>query len=95
MGIAVEGATDAAKNAADLILTETGLCPTYCSVLESRRIFARLKAYYVVYRIAESLVLVLALSTIIFASGCSVDSLLVIILALLNAERYQYDSCRE
>jgi H+-transporting ATPase len=83
VGIAVQGATDAAKNAADLILTEPGLAPIYGAVLESRRIFARIKSY-VVYRIAASIILVCTLSTIIFAKGCAVNSLLVIILALLN-----------
>lgn len=83
VGIAVQGATDAAKNAADLILTEPGLGPIYGAVLESRRIFARIKSY-VVYRIAASIILVCTLSTIIFAKGCAVNSLLVIILALLN-----------
>lgn len=39
----VQGATDAAKNAADLILTEPGLSPIYGAVLESRRIFSRIK----------------------------------------------------
>ena len=43
VGIAVEGATDAAKNAADLILTLPGLSPIYGAILESRRIFARIK----------------------------------------------------
>jgi len=71
------------QNAADLILTEPGLSPIYGAVLESRRIFSRIKAY-VVYRVAASIILVLVLSTIIFASGCAVDSLLVIVLALLN-----------
>lgn len=33
VGIAVEGATDAARNAADLILTEPGLRPIYVSSL--------------------------------------------------------------
>lgn len=83
VGIAVEGATDAAQNAADLILTKPGLSPIYGAVLESRRIFARIKSY-VVYRVAASIILVLVLSTILFASGCAVDSLLIIILALLN-----------
>jgi len=83
VGIAVHGATDAAKNAADLILTEPGLSPIYGAVLESRRIFARIKAY-VIYRVAASGILALSLSTIIFATGCAVDSLLVIVLALLN-----------
>jgi H+-transporting ATPase len=66
-----------------LILTEPGLSPIYGAVLESRRIFARIKSY-VVYRVAASIVLVLVLSIIIFSTGCAVDSLLVIILALLN-----------
>jgi hypothetical protein len=66
-----------------LILTEPGLSPIYGAVLESRRIFARMKSY-VVYRFAASIILVLTLSIIIFVSGCAVDSLLVIILALLN-----------
>jgi len=83
VGIAVEGATDAANNAADLILTEPGLRPIYSAVLESRRIFARIKSY-VVYRVAASIIMVLVLSVIIFSHGCAVDSLLVIILALLN-----------
>jgi H+-transporting ATPase len=43
VGIAVEGATVAAKNAADLILTLPGLSPIYGAILESRRIFARIK----------------------------------------------------
>jgi len=83
VGIAVEGATDAAVNAADLILTEPGLKPIYGAVLESRRIFSRIKSY-VVYRVAASIVLVLSLSIIIFVTGCAIDSLLIIILALLN-----------
>jgi len=84
VGIAVEGATDAARNAADLILTKPGLQPIYGAVLESRRIFARIKAY-VVYRMAASAILVFVLSIISFAGeGCVVDSILIIALALLN-----------
>ena len=83
VGIAVEGATDAAKNAADLILTKPGLSPIYGAMIASRRIFARIKSY-VIYRVAASTVLVLVLSMLIFITGCAVDSLLVIILALLN-----------
>jgi hypothetical protein len=83
VGIAVAGATDAARNAADLILTDAGLSPIYGAILESRRIFARIKSY-VVYRVAASIILVLVLSIIIFNHDCAIDSLLVIILALLN-----------
>jgi H+-transporting ATPase len=83
VGIVVDGATDAAQNAADLILTEPGLSPIYGAVLESQRIFTRIKLY-VVYPVAASLILVLALSIVIFVKGCAVKSLYVIILALLN-----------
>jgi len=83
VGIAVQGATDAAKNAADLILTEAGLSPIYGAVLEARRIFARIKSY-VVYRIAASLILATTLSVVIYVSGCVIDTLMVIILAFLN-----------
>lgn len=51
VGIAVDGATDAAKNAADLILTEPGLSPIYGAVLESRRIFARIKGRFFIMRL--------------------------------------------
>lgn len=83
VGIAVQGATDAAQNAADLILTEPGLSPIYAAVLESRRIFSRIKSY-VVYRVAASIVLVVTLSLFVLTHGCAVPSLWVIILALLN-----------
>lgn len=83
VGIAVQGATDAAKHAADLILTEPGLSPIYGAVIEARRIFAKIKAY-VIYRIAASITLVLTLSVIVFVSGCTIDSIMVIVLALLN-----------
>ena len=83
VGIAVQGATDAAKNAADLILTKPGLSPIYGAVLESRRIFARMKSY-VVYRVAASIALVMSLAMILFVTGCACDSLLIIVLALIN-----------
>lgn len=79
VGIAVHGATDAA----DLILTEPGLNPIYGAVIESHPIFPRIKSH-VIYRIAASIILVFTLSIIIFTTGCAVNSLLVIILAILN-----------
>ena len=53
-GIAVDDATDAAKNAAAIILTSPGLSAIYMAVVESRRIFRKLKAY-VTYRFAASM----------------------------------------
>jgi len=50
IGIAVHGATDAAKSAGDIVLTKDGLSPIYTAIQISRRIFKRLKSY-VIYRI--------------------------------------------
>jgi len=43
IGIAVDGATDAAKSAGDIVLTREGLSPIYTAIQISRRIFKRLK----------------------------------------------------
>jgi H+-transporting ATPase len=51
VGIAVEGATDAARAAADLVLTEPGLSVIIKAIFESRCIFQRMRNY-IVYRIA-------------------------------------------
>jgi H+-transporting ATPase len=82
-GIAVDDATDAAKNAAAIILTSPGLSAIYSAVVESRRIFRKLKAY-VTYRFAATIQIVVVLTLLIFISNCTIDSLFVILLALFN-----------
>eukprot|EP01038_Epipyxis_sp_PR26KG_P007486 gene7486-10201_t len=82
-GIAVDDATDAAKNAAAIILTSPGLSAIYSAVVESRRIFKKLKSY-VTYRFAATIQIVLVLTILIFASNCPINSTFVIILALFN-----------
>lgn len=82
-GVAVDDATDAAKNAAAIILTSPGLSAIYMAVVESRRIFRKLKSY-VVYRFCATIQIVICLSTFIFASNCAIDSLFIILLALFN-----------
>lgn len=49
IGIAVSDATDAARSAADLVLTEPGLSVIISAVLTSRAIFQRMKNYTVEY----------------------------------------------
>jgi hypothetical protein len=44
VGVAVEGATDAAKNAAAIILTESGLSPIFGAVCTSRQIFRKVRS---------------------------------------------------
>ena len=51
IGIAVQGATDAARAAADIVLTEPGLSVIIDAITLSRKIFHRMKNY-VTYRIA-------------------------------------------
>ena len=48
IGIAVADATDAARSASDIVLTEPGLSVIICAVLTSRAIFQRMKNYTVI-----------------------------------------------
>jgi len=51
VGIAVSGATDAARASADIVLTEPGLSTIATAIITSRKIFARMKNF-VIYRVA-------------------------------------------
>ena len=64
IGIAVQGASDAARSAADIVLLAPGLGAIIDALKTSRQIFHRMHAY-LVYRIALSLHLLLFLVTII------------------------------
>jgi H+-transporting ATPase len=83
-GIAVEGAVDAAKEAADLILTEPGLMVISHAIEEARKIFGRMKSY-AMYRISETcrLLLFLFLSMVIFQDH-PLSAIMIILIALLN-----------
>merc|ERR1712241_1487963 len=65
IGIAVDGATDAAKSAGDIVLTREGLSPIYTAIQISRRIFKRLKSY-VIYRICITVQVVFFLAALYF-----------------------------
>jgi len=83
IGIAVDGATEAARSAADIILTSPGLSAIFDAVVESRKIFARLRSY-VLYRIAATIQIVLVLSILIYAYNDTMPAIYVILLALVN-----------
>lgn len=83
IGIAVEGSTDAARNAADIVLTTEGLAPIFTAVLESRKIFQRVYSY-VLYRISATIQIVLVLSILIFVWDQTIKPLYIILLALFN-----------
>ncbi len=83
-GIAVAGATDAAKSAADVVLTKPGLSVIIDSIKESRKIFQRMNNYSI-YRIAETVrvLIFLSLSILVF-NFYPVTAVMIVILALLN-----------
>ena len=54
VGIAVAGATDAAKSAASIVFTQPGLSVIIDSIKESRKIFQRMNNYSI-YRITETI----------------------------------------
>ncbi|ODN41855.1 plasma-membrane proton-efflux P-type ATPase [Piscirickettsia litoralis] len=84
IGIAVSGATDAARAAADLVLTEPGLSVITHAIDESRKIFERLKSY-AVYRISETVRLLLFLLCAILAYNTHpLSAVMIILIALLN-----------
>jgi H+-transporting ATPase len=83
-GIAVAGATDAAKSAADIVLTRPGLSVIIDAIKESRKIFQRMNSY-AIYRIAETMrvLFFLTLAILIF-NFYPVTAVMIVILALLN-----------
>ena len=83
IGIAVAGATDAAQAAADIILTREGLSPIFTAIMESRRIFKRLKAY-VIYRICVTVQVVAFLCVVSFVYNDVFEALYIILLALFH-----------
>ena len=83
-GIAVSGATDAARAAADIVLLTPGLSVIIDAVKESRRIFQRMNSY-AIYRIAETLrVLIFVTLTILAFNFYPVTAVMIVMLALLN-----------
>jgi H+-transporting ATPase len=83
-GVAVSGATDAAKSAADIVLTKTGISVIIDAIKESRKIFQRMNNYSI-YRIAETIrvILFITLSITIF-QFYPVTALMIVLLAILN-----------
>jgi H+-transporting ATPase len=83
-GVAVAGATDAAKSAADVVLTKPGLSVIIDAIKESRKIFERM-TNYAVYRIAETTRVLLFLSfSILVFNFYPLTAVMIVILALLN-----------
>ena len=83
-GVAVAGATDAAKSAADIVLMSPGLSVIIDAIKESRKIFQRMVSYSI-YRIAETIrVLLFITLAILIVNFYPVTALMIVLLALLN-----------
>jgi H+-transporting ATPase len=83
-GIAVSGATDAARAASDIVLLTPGLSVIIDALKESRRIFERMNSY-ATYRITETIrvLLFMTLSILIF-KFYPVTAIMIVLLAVLN-----------
>jgi H+-transporting ATPase len=83
-GIAVSGATDAARAAAAIVLMTPGLSVIIDAIKESRKIFQRMNSY-AIYRIAETLrvLLFMTLAILIF-NFYPLTTVMIVMLALLN-----------
>jgi H+-transporting ATPase len=83
-GIAVSGATDAARAAASIVLMTPGLSVIIDAIKESRNIFQRMNSY-AIYRITETLrvLLFMTLSILVF-NFYPVTAVMIVMLALLN-----------
>jgi len=84
VGIAVSGATDAARAAADLVLTGSGLSVIINAIEEARRIFERMNAY-AIYRITETIrIMIFMVLAMLVYNIYPMTAVMIILLALLN-----------
>ena len=83
IGIAVAGATDAARAASDIVLTSPGLSVIADSIVGARKIFQRMKNYctYSVMAVVR-VVFTFGLLTLIF--NFFFPTIAIVILAILN-----------
>eukprot|EP00268_Persea_americana_P010688 TRINITY_DN1435_c0_g1_i4.p1 TRINITY_DN1435_c0_g1~~TRINITY_DN1435_c0_g1_i4.p1 ORF type:complete len:521 (-),score=98.98 TRINITY_DN1435_c0_g1_i4:478-2040(-) len=83
IGIAVAGASDAAINASDIILTEPGLSVIISAVMTSRAIFQRMKNY-TIYAVSITIRTILGFLLIALIWKFDFSPFMVLIIAILN-----------
>ncbi|KAI3944074.1 hypothetical protein MKW92_005583 [Papaver armeniacum] len=83
IGIAVDDSTDAARGAADIVLTEPGLSVIISAVLTSRAIFQRMKNY-TIYAISITIRIVLGFMLIALIWKFDFSPFMVLVIAVLN-----------
>ncbi|KAK8489609.1 hypothetical protein V6N13_024016 [Hibiscus sabdariffa] len=83
IGIAVDDATDAARSASDIVLTEPGLSVIVSAVLTSRAIFQRMKNY-TIYAVSITIRIVLGFMLLALIWRFNFSPFMVLIIAILN-----------
>lgn len=84
VGIAVSGATDAARAAASLVLTAPGLSVIINAVEVARQIFERMNSY-AIYRITETIrIMVFVVLAMMVFNFYPITAIMIILLAFLN-----------
>ncbi|KAI4992295.1 hypothetical protein ZWY2020_051712 [Hordeum vulgare] len=83
IGIAVADATDAARSASDIVLTEPGLSVIISAVLTSRAIFQRMKNY-TIYAVSITIRIVLGFMLLALIWNFDFPPFMVLIIAILN-----------
>ncbi|KAG4125175.1 hypothetical protein ERO13_D10G082200v2 [Gossypium hirsutum] len=83
IGIAVDDATDAARGASDIVLTEPGLSVIVSAVLTSRAIFQRMKNY-TIYAVSITIRIVLGFMLLALIWKFDFSPFMVLIIAILN-----------
>ncbi|PON79845.1 P-type ATPase [Parasponia andersonii] len=83
IGIAVADATDAARGASDIVLTEPGLSVIVSAVLTSRAIFQRMKNY-TIYAVSITIRIVLGFLLLALIWKFDFSPFMVLIIAILN-----------
>ncbi|CAL9099416.1 unnamed protein product [Musa hybrid cultivar] len=83
IGIAVADATDAARSASDIVLTEPGLSVIVSAVLTSRAIFQRMKNY-TIYAVSITIRIVLGFMLIALIWQFDFSPFMILVIAILN-----------
>jgi len=83
IGIAVADATDAARSASDIVLTEPGLSVIVSAVLTSRAIFQRMKNY-TIYAVSITIRIVFGFMLVALIWKFDFSPFMVLIIAILN-----------
>ncbi|CAF1134558.1 unnamed protein product [Didymodactylos carnosus] len=83
VGVAVADASDAARSAADIVLTEPGLSVIIDAILGSRQIFQRMRNY-AIYTCSITIRILVGFSILIFAFKYDFPAFMILILAILN-----------